>query len=86
MGEDRGVETPYEEMASSYDAHARNSAYNAHYDRPAVLRVARQRSQSSRARRRCSASDATGTIGGFCFLAWASADRLWFDGRRLSAA
>jgi len=29
---------------------------------------------------------ATGTIGGFCFLAWAGADRLWFDGRRLSSA
>jgi hypothetical protein len=28
----------------------------------------------------------TGTIGGFCFLAWAGADRLWFDGRRLSSA
>jgi hypothetical protein len=29
---------------------------------------------------------ATGTIGGFCFLAWTSAERLWFDDRRLSSA
>ena len=29
---------------------------------------------------------ATGTAGGFCFLAWAGADRLWFDRRRASPA
>jgi SAM-dependent methyltransferase len=27
----------YDEMASTYEEHARDSAYNAHYDRPAVL-------------------------------------------------
>ena len=31
--------TDYEEMASAFDAHARDSAYNAHYDRPAVLEL-----------------------------------------------
>jgi hypothetical protein len=29
---------------------------------------------------------ATGTVGGLCFLAWAGADRLWFNSRRLSSA
>jgi uncharacterized membrane protein YbhN (UPF0104 family) len=29
---------------------------------------------------------ATGTAGGLAFLAWAGADRLWFDARRLSSA
>ena len=29
---------------------------------------------------------ATGTVGGLSFLAWAGADRLWSDGRRLSSA
>jgi len=29
----------YESMAESYEAHAVDSAYNAHYDRPAVLEV-----------------------------------------------
>ena len=28
----------------------------------------------------------TGTVGGFCFLAWAGADRLWLDGRRVASA
>jgi len=26
----------------------------------------------------------TGTVGGLCFLAWAGADRFWFDARRLT--
>ena len=28
----------------------------------------------------------TGTVGGLAFLAWAGADRLWFNARRLSSA
>jgi SAM-dependent methyltransferase len=31
------VSTPYDEMAPVYEAHASDSPYNAHYDRPAVL-------------------------------------------------
>ena len=27
----------YDEMANTFEEHARDSAYNAHYDRPAVL-------------------------------------------------
>ena len=34
--------TPYDEMASVYEAHAADSPYNAHYDRPAVLALAGQ--------------------------------------------
>lgn len=30
---------PYEQMASFYERHAADSAYNAHYDRPAVLEL-----------------------------------------------
>ncbi len=37
MRQDRGVATPYDEMAPVFEAHANDSAYNAHYDRPAVL-------------------------------------------------
>lgn len=29
---------------------------------------------------------ATGTVGGLCFLAWAGADRMWLDGRRVLSA
>jgi ubiquinone/menaquinone biosynthesis C-methylase UbiE len=33
------VKTDYDEMASNYEQHAADGAYNAHYDRPAVLDV-----------------------------------------------
>lgn len=33
------VKTDYDKLASVYDVHARDSAYNAHYDRPAVLEL-----------------------------------------------
>src|SRR5438309_801702 len=35
--QDHGVSTPYDEVAGAYEAHAVDGAYNAHYDRPAVL-------------------------------------------------
>ncbi len=31
------MSTPYDEMASTFEAHALDGPYNAHYDRPAVL-------------------------------------------------
>jgi 2-polyprenyl-3-methyl-5-hydroxy-6-metoxy-1,4-benzoquinol methylase len=34
------VKTDYDVMASSYEQHAADSPYNAHYDRPAVLELA----------------------------------------------
>jgi 2-polyprenyl-3-methyl-5-hydroxy-6-metoxy-1,4-benzoquinol methylase len=34
------VKTDYDEMAADYERHAADSAYNAHYDRPAVLGLA----------------------------------------------
>lgn len=34
------MSTPYDEMASAFEAHALDGAYNAHYDRPAVLALA----------------------------------------------
>jgi SAM-dependent methyltransferase len=35
--EEAGVADPYDEMAPTYNVHAADSPYNAHYDRPAVL-------------------------------------------------
>ena len=37
LRQDHRVKSDYEEMASVFDRHAGDSAYNAHYDRPAVL-------------------------------------------------
>lgn len=35
----QGLWAPYDEMGEQFVAHAEDSAYNAHYDRPAVLRA-----------------------------------------------
>jgi|SRR5579862_266933 len=39
VGQDESVATDYDEMALTFEGHAADSAYNAHYDRPAVLEL-----------------------------------------------
>src|SRR5690348_3951070 len=39
MRQDRSMPNPYDQMATVYEADASDNAYNAHYDRPAVLEL-----------------------------------------------
>lgn len=39
LGQDRPVKTNYDEIASTFEQHAADGPYNAHYDRPAVLEL-----------------------------------------------